>query len=281
MLISTELTFSWVLIMIWWLSQEYLYTGTPSYTATHKLVHWQWLRQLKIQMRARRDGVKQMCCCSEGRAACIRGEQAQPHTTTHKAIYTCTDGTATQSSCLKANPSIAGWLGSNHCSQQGQRRRMADNPLSTHSRLMAQILGRFMSHPISRRTSHKKSLMWYGTWKQSFNPAMCMCCVFFSAFLLSVYVLLWRYFCHSTVRKPIRKCHEFPFYLFPADNAHFLVFNAAKHPHCLSDAKTTWLAHSGEQKWTGEGALEINFFKCLKWRIKLFFCPFQCATWHY
>lgn len=37
MLIATGITFSWVLIMIWWLSQEYLFTGTPSYTATHKL----------------------------------------------------------------------------------------------------------------------------------------------------------------------------------------------------------------------------------------------------
>lgn len=46
-----------------------------------------------------------MCCCSE-RVACIQGRHAEPRTTTHKAIYTCIDSRATQSSWSRANPSM-------------------------------------------------------------------------------------------------------------------------------------------------------------------------------
>lgn len=195
MFISAGITFRCVLIIIWWRSQEYLFTGTPSYSAAHKpgTEHssagddWE---NSKFKWE-RGDGVTQMCCCSE-RAACIQGKHALPRTTTHKAIYTCIDSSATQSSWLRANPSIAGWLGSNHHSQQGQNERMADSrrrgPLS-HSRLMGQISGRFMRHPISKRTYHKNLWCPNGTRKQAFQVGLCMKCVF----------VAWRFCCQKCV----------------------------------------------------------------------------------
>lgn len=164
--------------------------------------------------------------------ACIQATHAQPHTATHKAIYTCKDGGATQSSWLRANPSIAGWLGSNHHSQQGQNERMADSlwrsPLS-HGRLMGQILGRFMRHPISRRTYHKKSLM-----SQGFNHPLCVGCVSVVWHLCSPKIhFAKKVFLPVNHKKPISMCHEFQFYLSPAYNINFLVFNAAKHSHFL------------------------------------------------
>ena len=126
-----------------------------------------------------------MCCCSE-LAACIQREHAQPHTTTHKAINTCIDSGATQSSQSRANPSIAGWLGSNHHSQQGQNERMADSlwrsPLS-HKRLMTHIFGQFTRRPVSRQTYNKKSLISYSGWKNT--PLHCVYSVY-----LFVYVAL-------------------------------------------------------------------------------------------
>ena len=95
----------------------------------------------------------------------------------------------------------AGWLGSNHHSQQGQNERMADSlwtgPLP-HGRLMRQILGWFMRYPISKRTYHKKSLMSQGTWKQAFFfylTQVWSMCLFFLHFCERQ-----SRFCHSTIR---------------------------------------------------------------------------------
>lgn len=72
------------------------------------------------------DGVTQTFRCVQT-VACEKGERARPCNAEHKAVYTCTDGRSPQSYQLRANPSIAGWLGSNHHSQQGQNERMADS----------------------------------------------------------------------------------------------------------------------------------------------------------
>lgn len=142
--------------------------------------YWRWLRELKIQMREEMGWYR---CAVVQREQHAYRVSTHNHTPPHTKLDTrASDSSATQSSWSRANPSTAGWLGSNHHSQQGQNERMADSlwrgPLS-HSRLMGQILGRFMRHPISRRTYHKKSLMWHGTWKQAFHLTeyrVCICC---------------------------------------------------------------------------------------------------------
>lgn len=236
-LISAGIAFSCVLIIIWWLSQEYLLTGMPSHSAAQKPRTEQSRAALAMIERTQNSNERKemewnRCAVVRREQHAYRGMHAQPHTTTHKAIYTCIDSGATQSSWLRANPSIAGWLGSNHHSQQGQNERMADSlrrsPLS-HGRLMGQILGRFMRHPISRRTHHKKSLMSHG-----FNHPLCVECVSVVWHLcLPKIHFAKKVFLPFNHKKPISMCHESQFYLSPAYNINFLVFNAAKHSHFL------------------------------------------------
>lgn len=72
----------------------------------------------------RGDGVTQMCCCSQ-KPAYIESEHAHLCAAAHNALDPCIDSSTTQSSQLSTNPSIAGWLGSNHHSQKGWNKRMA------------------------------------------------------------------------------------------------------------------------------------------------------------
>lgn len=60
-------------------------------------------------------------------------------------------------------------------------------------------------------------------------------------------------------------CHEFQFYLFLADNPNFLVFNAAKHPHCLKAMPKQLDLSIHESRGGQERSLTNNkLFECLK-----------------
>lgn len=146
MLISIGNRFSCILITIWWLHQEHLFTGKSSFSVPSKRMSTAALAETEtIQMREREEMEWNRCAVA----------QREQHTytvrahTTHKAKNTCKECRATRSSWSKTNQSIAGWLRSNHHSQTGHNERMADSlwrrSLSC-SRLMGEILERFMRH---------------------------------------------------------------------------------------------------------------------------------------
>lgn len=98
-----------------------------------------------IQMREREEMEWNRCAVAQREQHTYR---VRAHTM-HKAKNTCAECRATRSSWSKTNQSIAGWLRSNHHSQQGHNERMADS-LWRRSlsciRLMGEILERFMRH---------------------------------------------------------------------------------------------------------------------------------------
>lgn len=126
-------TFSCFVIITWWKNQEYLFAGMPFYSASQAVSTPALVMIEETQnSNERGDGVTQMCCCSQ-KPACIESEHAHTRVAAHKALDPRIDSSTTQSSQLSTNPSIAGWLGSNHHSQSGWNKRMAcwvwGNPL--------------------------------------------------------------------------------------------------------------------------------------------------------
>lgn len=113
-------------MITWWKKIKNTYSLECCSTHTSQAVSTAALVMIEETQNSneRGDGVTQMCCCSQ-KPAYIESEHAHMCAAAHNALDSCIDSSTTQSSQLSTNPSIAGWLGSNHHSQKGWNKRMA------------------------------------------------------------------------------------------------------------------------------------------------------------
>lgn len=99
MLISTGITFCCVLIIIWWRSQEYLFTGIRSYSAAHEpgTEHNSNADERTPNSNEREQMEWHRCAVVRREQHAYKGS-THSHAPTHTKIYTCIDSSTTQSS---------------------------------------------------------------------------------------------------------------------------------------------------------------------------------------